>query len=90
MKRLLGILITMLCLTGCSELRVIGSAAMRELHAEAMPVNWNKSTPERTSIAKRDAEMVVASNKIKSFSSFRSAPTDRRKPVKGLWEQHGG
>lgn len=90
MKRLLGLMIMMLCLTGCSELRVIGSAAMRELHAEAIPVNWNKTTPERVIRNNRDAEMVVASNKIKSFSSFRSAQTDRKRPVKGLWEQHGG
>jgi hypothetical protein len=84
-------MIMMLCLSGCSELRVIGSAAMRELHADAMPVNWKKTTPERTYTAKRDAGMVVvASNKIKSFSSFRSAPVDGKRPVKGLWEQHGG
>jgi hypothetical protein len=79
------------CLTGCSELRVIGAAAMRELHAEAIPVNWETTPPaERTIIAKRQPDKIVYSAKSKSFSSFRSAQIERKRPVKGLWEQHGG
>lgn len=90
MKLSLWMIMMMSCLTGCSELRVIGSAAMRELHAEAIPVNWNKSMPERTAVDRRGTEIVLADVKVKSFSTFRSSPMAAKRPVKGLWEQRGG
>lgn len=90
MRHILGIILMMLCLTGCSELRVIGSAALRELQADAIPVNWAKSTPNRTVIEKREPDKIVVSARAKTFSSFRSTQVERKRPVKGLWEQHGG
>jgi len=63
---------------------------MRELRAEAVPVNWNKSVPERPSIKRDEQPVVVADNKARSFSSFRISPKGLKRPVKGLWEQHGG
>jgi len=87
MKKTLGIILMIFCLTGCSEMRVIGSAAMRELHADAIPVNWTKTEPQQVRVAKKDNLVRVADLKVKSFSSFRSSPSASKKPVKGLWEQ---
>ena len=60
-------------------MRVIGNAAMRELRADAVVVNW--------SIAEPDLPEPV---KVKTFSSFRGAKMAKKEPVKGLWEKHGG
>ena len=38
MKRLIAILVAMTVLTGCSELQVIGGAAMKEMQSEAINV----------------------------------------------------
>lgn len=90
MRLQMSIVLALICLTGCSELRVIGAAAMRELRAEAVPVNWNKSVPERPSFRSDEPLVMVADGKVRSFSSFRSSSKGLKRPVKGLWEQHGG
>jgi len=90
MRISIGFVIVICCLTGCSEMRVIGSAAMRELRADAVSVNWSAAEPDKKASAERskDQKIYVAA-KAKTFSSIRRGPTDRKKPVKGLWEQHG-
>lgn len=70
------------CLTGCSEMRVIGSAALRELRADAVAVNWTKTVPAAIEVAKPEA-------KVRTFSAFRSSQLPNKTQTKGLWEKHG-
>jgi len=81
-------LILILCINGCSELRIIGDAAMRELHAEAITVNWiSKKSKE---VEKRNETFIdqrLSSGKGRNFSSFRPDHPEL-KSTKGLWEQH--
>lgn len=89
MKRYLAVVFMVICLTGCSELRVIGSAAIREIQAEALPVNWGTAKTSHVSADRKEVNKMAAAVKVKSFSSFRSSPLAMKKPVKGLWEKHG-
>lgn len=84
----LGLIILILCLTGCGEFGVIGAAAMRELRADAIAVNWR--CDEGRKVEKRNEPSVTkkpSSNKGKDFSSFRHDQSGLKKPLKGLWEQ---
>lgn len=92
MRAIVGAVITF-CLAGCSELQVIGDAAMRELRADAVAVNWK--TTERSQVGTELSQVVkdgrgeqVASVKVKKFSAFRMQKA-KKAPVKGLWEQQG-
>ncbi len=84
MKRLLllGSLITLL--TGCSELKVIGGAALNELSAEAIAVNAGQEfMPEfRT---KKQTEKAI----LLAMVEKKSAAWEEKKRLgkKGLWEQ---
>lgn len=73
-------------LTGCAELRTIGSAAIQELHADAVAVNWSKSQ-RIENVEKR--RVVMAANTLRkpaNFSSFSRTQVSMLKPVKGKWE----
>jgi hypothetical protein len=82
MKPTYWIVLLSFCLTGCSEMRVIGSAAMRELRADAVAVNWTKTVTAAMDVAKPEA-------KVKSFSAFRKTQLANKTQTKGLWEKHG-
>ena len=87
MRSTLWIIMISFCLTGCSEMRIIGNAAMRELQADAVVVNWNKTV---TTGAKDVVEPEpVKSAKVKSFSSYRKNHLAKTMPTKGLWERKG-
>ena len=86
MRSTLWIIMISFCLAGCSEMRIIGNAAVRELRAESVAVNWNIAAPGAMVVAEPD---LLATAKVKSFSSFRRTQTAKKTPVKGLWEKHG-
>lgn len=86
MKAIVGSVMITCCLVGCSELKVIGDATIRELRADAIAVNWSKT--EGTHQENKVPLEQVASVKVKSFSSFRKQKV-KNAPVKGLWEQSG-
>lgn len=82
MRTTFWILLLSFCLTGCSEMRVIGSAALRELRADAVAVNWSKTAPAAVEVAKTEA-------KVKSFSGFRRTQLANKTQTRGLWEKRG-
>ena len=78
------------CLSGCSEMKVIGNAAMRELRADAVSVNWDRTVAvKKTPTAQAQALLQTASAKDKTFSAFRKNPTSTKTQMKGLWEKRG-
>lgn len=88
MRTKIEFIIIMLCLTGCSEMRIIGNAAVRELSANAVSLNWNKTAAdpaEKSGRGKALEPLAVAEEK--SFSSFRKSTVNQKKQTKGLWEQ---
>lgn len=82
MRPTFWIVLLSFCLTGCSEMRVIGNAAMRELRADAVAVNWSKTVPAAMEVAKSEV-------KVRSFSAFRRTQLANKTQTKGLWEKHG-
>lgn len=91
MKVTIGLILVVFCLTGCSEMQIIGNAAMREMHADSLRVNWASSAPVTIEKSRKiDTKLQLAAVKTKSFSSFRNNMADKdKKPIKGLWERHG-
>lgn len=88
MRTKIEFIIIMLCLTGCSEMRIIGNAAVRELSANAVSLNWNKTAAdpaEKSGRGKGVETPAVAEEK--SFSSFRKNTINKKTQTKGLWEQ---
>jgi len=84
-------LILILCINGCSELRIIGDAAMREIRAEAITVNW--ISEKSNEVEKRNETFInqqLPSGNGRNFSSFRPDHPELKKSTKGLWEQHSG
>lgn len=84
MRFTLWIIMISICLTGCSEMRVIGNAAMREFRADAVAVNWSK---DRQGAINSDKLALIAPAKERSFSSYRGARMAKKAPIKGLWEK---
>lgn len=85
----LGIIMLLVCLTGCGEFRIISDAALRELRADAITVNW--VCDESRQVEKRNEEFIskqLSPGKGSNFSSFRYDHSGPKKPIKGLWEQH--
>lgn len=82
MRPTFWIVLLSFCLTGCSEMQVIGSAALRELRADAVAVNWSRTVPAAIEVAKPEA-------RVKSFSAFRRTQLANKAQTKGLWEKHG-
>ncbi len=95
MLRYILIILSILLLTGCSELKVIGNAAVRELRAEGMNVeqisyNYHakleaKEVSGVVMMAKADAGGIVTNGKTAGESKkFKIAKAKR---VRGLWER---
>lgn len=91
MNRLLLIIIAAMLLSGCAELRVIGSAAMNELSAEAIRVDNANDQPRRVELAQVAQEpqpkktLVARAN----LNPFLKQPPKYEKIAsrqRGLWE----
>jgi len=90
MRVTIGLIMIIFCLTGCSEMRVIGDAAMREMRADAISTNWSKTDSNiRVNTEKPKEQKQYVASREKTFSTFSKGQTDRRIPAKGLWERHG-
>jgi len=98
MLRYLLIIPAMLTLTACSEMKVIGNAAMRELRSDGINVEQVsfryhqklaalESRGERVVMAKR--EILVDKNGIVPVEEpVKKTRVAKTKKVKGLWETH--
>jgi hypothetical protein len=99
MLRHILIILSITILAGCSEMKVIGDAAMRELKADGMSVerisyeyHQKLAAREKTGeimVAKAEKRIVVTDGRIfgeeKKMGKIRVAKAKR---VKGLWETH--
>jgi len=97
MLRYILIILSITILAGCSELRVIGNSAIRELQADGMSVerisyNYHQklaSARERSSavmMAKVGSKAVIRDGKlVVEEKKIRIAKANR---VKGLWEKN--
>ena len=95
MLRSILLILSITLLTGCSELKVIGSAAMRELSAEGMNVeqisyNYHAKLEAREKagvvmMAKADISRVTMDGRI--INGDNKLRIAKAKRVKGLWEQ---
>lgn len=81
MKCLLSLVLLMGCLTGCSELRIIGAAAVHELGAEAINVEF-ASSQEPVLMEEKAPEKPVMVAKADPVPA--RMETSRRK---GAWER---
>lgn len=95
MLRYILIMLSITILSGCSELQVIGSAAMRELRSEGLNVeqisyNYQAKLDAREKagtvmVAKADSGRIVTDGRsVGNEKKFKMAKAKR---VKGLWEQ---
>lgn len=77
------VLFSMLFLAGCSELKIIGSAAVRELQADAISVEWlaynRKPDPAFQGAPAADKGVPPGATRAKVAIS-------RKSGKKGLWE----
>lgn len=90
MRYFLGMMMLLLCMNGCSEMRIIGVAAIRELRADAVSVNWQKSESGEVTLEQGSSRVeYVAAVRERTFSSFRHSHLSMNRPLKGLWEQRG-
>lgn len=85
MKRLFLLVFLMGCLTGCSELKIIGGAAVNELRAEAINVEFASSNEPVLAEEKAPEKPVMV-------AKAEPAPADRERSnspaQKGAWERH--
>lgn len=96
MSRYLLIILSLSMLSGCSELQVIGGAAMRELRAEGMNVEQISYSYHAKLEAREKAGvvMVAKGDTGRAATDGRMAGEDKRlkiakaKRVKGLWEKN--
>lgn len=96
MSRYLLIILSISMLSGCSELQVIGGAAMRELRAEGMNVEQISYSYHAKLEARERAGgvMVAKADTGRITTDGRMAGEDKRlkiaksKRVKGLWEKN--
>ncbi len=96
MSRYITFIMTIALLSGCSELQVIGSGALRELRAdgisvEAISYSYNQKLAAREKVtgvlmAKADSRMMGSNGRVAgSEKKFRTAKALK---TKGLWEKH--
>lgn len=95
MPRPIILILIIALLSGCSEMQVIGNAAIRELRAEGMSVetisyNYHQklAAREQTGIMMARADvrgMATDGRMVGSAKAMRTAKVAR---VKGLWEKH--
>jgi hypothetical protein len=86
MRRLLVMAILGICLNGCSELRIIGNAAVRELQCEAISVEWKAYHEVPIEIERPRDKRILMAKAERKFSPFRNTNSEGRLPKKGLWE----
>lgn len=97
MLRYILIILSITILAGCSELRVIGNSAIRELQADGMSVerisyNYHQklaSERERSGdvmMAKAEKRVVIKDGKI--VEQEKKVRIAKAKRVKGLWEKN--
>ena len=95
MTRLFALILTVAALTGCSEIKVIGNAAMRELRADGFNVeqisyNYHQKLAAKGAnsgvlMAKADAQKIATDGRmVGSEKKLRLIPKAKR--VRGLWE----
>jgi outer membrane murein-binding lipoprotein Lpp len=96
MLRYITFILTITLLSGCSELQIIGKAAVRELRADGMNVeaisyNYHQKLAAREQaagvmVAKAEGRMMASDgNMVGSEKKLRLAKANK---VKGLWEKH--
>ncbi len=94
MLRSVLVILLIALLTGCSELKVISSAALRELRADGMNVeqityNYNKKLAAREKagiiMAKVDSRRFAADGSV--VAEEKKVKIAKVKKVKGLWEK---
>ena len=96
MLRLMATLIGLTLLTGCSELKIIGSAAVRELKAEGINVEAvsfryhqklaEAGKVEGVMVAAAEAGRLPADRPAEAGPA--KAKVAKQKRVKGLWESN--
>jgi hypothetical protein len=85
MKRFLLMIIATALLSGCAELRVIGSAAMTELNAEAINVEVAAYQPKVTPQAPAAPKKIVAKADLNPFLR-QPVKLAAATPQRGQWE----
>lgn len=86
MTRSILLSLAILGLTGCSELQVIGRAAVNELQTEAINVEW-AAYQKQKKLAKLHTEAAVAKSDIKQPQSWGQNEARLENQQKGLWEK---
>jgi len=94
MTRLFALILTAAALTGCSEMKVIGSAAMRELRADGFNVeqisyNYHqklaaKGASSGVLMAKAGTQRIATDGRL--VGSEKKLRLTKTKKVWGLWE----
>lgn len=94
MTRLFALILTVAALTGCSEMKIIGNAAMRELRAdgyniEQISYNYHqklaaKGAETGVMLAKADTRKIYTDGMV--VGSEKKLRLAKAKKVKGLWE----
>lgn len=82
MKLLLCIALVTGCLTGCSELRIIGTAAMKELRSDVI-------NAEMASYKQADVDAPVAKPEVKRVmvaKNYITTASKQKSNRKGAWE----
>jgi hypothetical protein len=94
MLRQILIILSITILAGCSELKVIGNAAIRELKAEGMSVeqisyNYHQklASREKSGVMMAKAETGTIATDGKIVGSEKKIRMAKSKRVKGLWEK---
>lgn len=77
-------LFAMIFLTGCSELKIIGNAAMNEMRADAVSTEWLAYN------TKEEAPVMYAQRQPQTGPSIPLPPGLQKQAVtrKGLWEKY--
>jgi hypothetical protein len=94
MTRICALIITAALLTGCSEMKVISSAAMRELRADGFNVeqisyNYHQKLAAKGNttgimMAKAETQRIGTDGKI--VGSEKKLRLTKTKKIRGLWE----
>lgn len=95
MTRLFALIMTVAALTGCSEMKVISGAAMRELRADGFNVeqisyNYHqklaaKGANSTVLMAKADTQKIATDGRI--VGTEKKLRLTKTKKVRGLWER---
>ncbi|KAF0219501.1 MAG: hypothetical protein FD174_1961 [Geobacteraceae bacterium] len=86
MTRILLMSLAILSLTGCSELQIIGRAAVKELQVEAINVEWT-AYQQQEELATQQNKTIVAKAVVNPSSASEQKKVQQDKQQKGLWER---